>query len=138
MAHLVSHQILPFETSAHGLWRQSPKDAEKLKEAKERVYLKGFYEGVMKARFCVFVLFFGDWRHEGAYSVFVCFVFWDWRHEGAFLCVFFFGGGLSLGLDCLVVAVSITCCGRFNFAFLLACLLGWSINTVDRIRRPRA
>lgn len=27
---------------------QSPKDAEKLKEAKERVYLKGFYEGVMK------------------------------------------------------------------------------------------
>lgn len=27
---------------------QSPKDAEKLKDAKERVYLKGFYEGVMK------------------------------------------------------------------------------------------
>jgi hypothetical protein len=27
---------------------QSPKDAEKLKEAKERVYLKGFYEGIMK------------------------------------------------------------------------------------------
>lgn len=31
---------------------QSPKDAEKLKEAKERVYLKGFYEGVMKVGTC--------------------------------------------------------------------------------------
>jgi hypothetical protein len=31
---------------------QSVKDTEKLKEAKERVYLKGFYEGVMLVGAC--------------------------------------------------------------------------------------
>jgi leucyl-tRNA synthetase len=34
------------------LLRQSPKDIEKLKQAKDEVYLKGFYEGVMLVGSC--------------------------------------------------------------------------------------
>jgi leucyl-tRNA synthetase len=31
---------------------RSPKDADKLKEAKDEVYLKGFYEGIMLVGQC--------------------------------------------------------------------------------------
>lgn len=57
---LLPHGLLPVLTGqflhVHRWITQSPKDAEKLKEAKERVYLKGFYEGIMKVRACVRML----------------------------------------------------------------------------------